>query len=74
MKTYTLTGAQAFSHVPDHPERTARRDGSGMNFDVTFKVWPAHEPLARTIRMQQKREAHSSDWRACVKLTDGEGY
>lgn len=74
VKTYTLSGAQAFSHVPEHPDRTGRRDGHGLNFDVTFKVWPAREALARTVRMQEKRERMSSDWRACVKLSDGEGY
>jgi hypothetical protein len=74
MKTYTLTGAQAFTHVPEHPERTARQSGRGMNFDVTFKVWPARSALVRTIRMQEKRELRQDDWHACVKLTDGEGY
>ena len=75
MKTYTLSAANAFTHKPEHPERTARRSGVGhLNFDVVFKVWNAREPMARTIRMQERRESRQTDWRACVKLTDGEGY
>jgi hypothetical protein len=75
MKTYTLSGGASFTHVPEHPERTGRRNaGHGLNFDVIYKVWPSRAALARTIRMQQKRETRPLDWRACVKLSDGEGY
>lgn len=74
MKTYILSAADAFTHKPEHPERTARKAGTSMNFDITFKVWPAREPMARTIRMQEKRAAYPTDWKPCVKLTDGEGY
>ena len=35
-----------------------------------YYVWR----MARTIRMQQKRESKVTDWRACVPLSDGEGY
>ncbi len=65
MKTYRLSGAEAFTHKPDHPERTARKEGSGMDFDVTFKVWPSKEALDVTLRMQDKRAPHPSDWKRC---------
>jgi len=75
MKRYTLSGAQAFEHKPDYPERTARRNAAGtLNFDVVFQVWPNRASMARTIRMQQRRALHPTDWRPCVPLTDGEGY
>ena len=64
MKTYTLTAAEAFQHVPEHPERTARRcAGSGLNFDMTYRVWPNRKAMLKTIEMQSKREAHYIDWR-----------
>lgn len=74
MKRYRLSFAAAMDHAPEHPERTARKSGSGIDFDVTFQVWPNRASLAKSIRMQQKRENRADDWRACVKLTDGEGY
>ena len=57
-----------------HPERTAKRSGTGMNFDVTYQQWTNRKAMARTIRMQQKRAACVTDWKAVVPLTDGEGY
>lgn len=74
MKTYTMSFADACQHKPDHPERTAKRSGTGLNFDVTFQVWPNRPSMARSIRMQQTRASNSRDWRPCVKLSDGEGY
>jgi len=74
MKTYSMSFAAACSHTPQFPERTAKRSGRGLNFDVIFKVWPARGPMARSIRMQQKRETRSDDWRPCVALKDCEGY
>lgn len=74
MKSYSLSGAAASTHQPAHPERTAQRAHTGLDFDVTFQVWPSRAAMARSIRMQQQREARSTDWRACVRLTDGEGY
>lgn len=74
MKHYTMSFAAAMEHKPEHPERTARKCGTGMNFDETFQVWPNRGSMARSIRMQERRESHTADWRPCVKLTDGEGY
>lgn len=75
VKTYTMSWAAAQEHKPEHPERTARRNaGTGLDFDVTFQVWPNRAAMARSIRMQEKRESRSSDWRVCVKLTETEGY
>jgi hypothetical protein len=63
-------------HTPEHPERTARRprSGVGLDFDVVFQVWPNRPSLARTIRMQERREHRNTDWRPVVRLQDGEGY
>ena len=74
MKTYRMSWAAAQNHVPEHPERTARREGSGLDFDVTFQVWPNRASLVRTIRMQQKCVPHFTDWRACVPLQETEDY
>ena len=74
MKAYQLSIADSFRHVPEHPERTARREGTGLNLDVTYQVWTNRKAMAKTIRLQERRERHSMDWCACVNLTDGEGY
>jgi hypothetical protein len=74
MKHYTLSFGASVDHKPEHPERTAKKSGTGMNFDVTYQVWPNRESMARSIRMQQRRAPHPSDWRAVVALTDGEGF
>ena len=65
MKTYTLSGADAMQHKPEHAERTAKRYHGGMNFDVTFKVWPNRASLIKTLDMQSKRANQFNDWRAC---------
>lgn len=72
MKTERMSFGAAMEFTPTHPDRTARR--SLASFDVEFKEWPARGPMARSIRMQQKRESRPDDWRACVPLRDGEGY
>lgn len=67
MNTYILTGAAAHEHVPEHPERTAKRNAgrsSDMNFDVVFRVWPSRGAMLRTIRMQGQRESRFQDWKA----------
>lgn len=75
MKRYSLSGADGFSHVPEYPERTARRGSRrGLDFDVYFQVWPNRKALARSIRMQEKRERRQDDWTACVPLGVTEGY
>lgn len=56
-------------------ERAASKSaGGGMNFDVVVQWWPSRESMARTVRMQQKREYRFGDWNPVVKLADGEGY
>ena len=65
MKRYILSGADSFHHVPEHPERTARKNGFGMNFDVTYQVWTSRAAMLKTIAMQEKREPRQDDWKAC---------
>ena len=65
IRQYTLSFADSITHKPEHPDRTARRNGSGLNFDVTFQVWPNRAAMLKTIEMQQKRAPRSGDWRAC---------
>jgi hypothetical protein len=75
MRHYTLTGADAMTHQPEHPERTARKNATGfLNFDVIFQVWPNRPSLAHTIRMQEKREARQGDWSSVIPLRETEGY
>lgn len=74
MKKYSMSFAQAMEHNPEHPERTAKRSGTGMNFDITFQVWPNRISMAKSIRMQQRGENRPDHWRACVALTPGEGH
>lgn len=75
MKRYVLSWAASVSHVPEHPERTAKRtQSSGWDFDVTYQVWPNRKSLAKSIRMQEKGPPRGDHWRPCVPLSDGEGY
>jgi hypothetical protein len=73
VKRYRLPFGQAITHIPDQPERTARRSLSGIFDGVEFQVWPNRPSLARSVRMQE-RGAPSAAWRPCVPLTPGEGY
>lgn len=61
MKLYTLSFADSLSHVPEHPERTAVRQG---DFTVTYREWPNALAMHKTIAMQSKCAAHRSDWQA----------
>jgi hypothetical protein len=75
MKTYTLSAFAASTHKPEHQERTARRNQSGtLNFDIVFQTWSNRAAMARSIRMQERGEYRSTNWRACEPLTPGEGY
>ena len=64
MKTYLLSFADSTHHVPEHPERTARRTAG---WDVVYQVWPSRESMLTTIRMQRSRARQGTDWRACVE-------
>jgi hypothetical protein len=70
VRRYTLSAADADTHAPEHPERTAKcsaraSGGDVLNFDVTFQVWPSRAAMLKTIQMQGRREPHPGDWRAC---------
>jgi hypothetical protein len=71
MKRYVLSFAGALEHIPKHPERTAKRH---LSFDVEFQIWSNRAAMAKSIRMQQRGEHRPDHWRACVPLSDGEGY
>ena len=63
-KTYTLSAAAALEHTPEHPDRTAYRNGVGtLNFDLIFRVWPSRGAMLTTIKMQERREPHATDWK-----------
>lgn len=51
------------AHVPDHPERTAKKS---LEWDVRYQVWTSRAAMLKTIEMQGKRAPHPSDWRACA--------
>ena len=60
-------------------ERAASRDVTGSVSSsswgsVIVQWWPSRGAMARSVRMQEKRERQSMDWRPCIKLRDGEGY
>ena len=67
MTKYKLSFADAMTHEPEHPERTARKNGTGLDFDVTFQVWPNRASLLKTIEMQDKGYPEGPKWRACQK-------
>jgi zona occludens toxin (predicted ATPase) len=71
MKRYTMSFAAACEHTPEHAERTAKR---AMGWDVEFQTWPSRSAMAKSIRMQQQRAYKQTDWKACVTLSDVEGY
>jgi hypothetical protein len=71
METYVMSFASSISHIPKHPERTATRR---QNWNIVYQEWPNRKAMAKTIRVQEKRAAHHSDWMPCVKLEDIEGY
>ena len=64
MQQYTLTGAAADGHAPEHPERTARRNavGGAMQFDVVFQVWSNRAAMLRSIELQM-RAGTPNRWR-----------
>jgi len=74
MKMYTSPLGRLTEVKHEHPERTARWDGSGIASDVTFQVWPSRVAMARSIRKQEQRASSYLDWKALIPLTDGEGY
>lgn len=54
MKRYTLSAADSFTHRPEHPERTARRNCRGvLNFDVMYQVWPNRAAMLKTISLHR---------------------
>ena len=67
MKKYTLSFADSLTHVPEHPERTARRVSTAqpMDFDVRYQVWPNRAAMLKTIEMQRRGEPRSDHWRPC---------
>jgi len=77
MKTYRITGAQSHDVAAiRNPDRSATKRASGnpMDFDVIVGEWSNRSAMARSVRMQQRRERRPDDWRPFIALTDGEGY
>lgn len=68
-------GRLAELRLAEHPlaDRIGLDYGRGVFSDVRVKVFSSRETLARCIRMQE-RARPVADWRAVVKLRDGEGY
>jgi hypothetical protein len=73
MKRYTMSFADSISHVPEHPERTAKKQGRGMNFDVTYQVWPNRAAMMKTIDMQERRGSRQDDWKPVQKRNPSPG-
>ena len=43
-------------------------------FDILIKVFKTRESLTKTIRKQQAKASHWTNWIALQPLSDGEGY
>lgn len=71
MKEYSQSIAQFMKKDQENPERTAFQT---LSFAYHLKVWPNREAMARSIRKQQKRPPHFTDYHPLVPLKDGEGY
>lgn len=71
MRTYTLSMGRANRYEHPAPERTASK---AIGWDYQYQIWPNRESMAKSIRMQERRAPHPSDWKALVPLGDGEGY
>jgi outer membrane biogenesis lipoprotein LolB len=71
MKEYILSFADSITHQPEHPERTTRQN---CGWDVKFRVWNSRTVMARAIRMQEKREHYTTDFKAVIPLKETEGY
>ena len=74
MKRISMPFGRTIGYVPEHPERTARSAGKSWDSLVTYQTWPNRQAMAKSIRMQQQREHRPDDWKACIPLTDTEGY
>lgn len=68
MKRYRLSFAASLTHIPDHPERTARRTPfdprDPMSMDVEYQVWPNRAAMLKTIEIQGRSEPRPDHWRA----------
>ncbi|HUV14710.1 MAG TPA: hypothetical protein VMY18_13785 [Acidobacteriota bacterium] len=71
MKTYKLSLGQSLDYVHKASERTAYKI---QGYDQVYQVWSNRKAMARSIRMQEKRERRHDDWKAVVKLSEGEGH
>ncbi len=74
MKTYSCPLGRRADYPHPAPERTAYRVSPTLGVDDYYQVWSNRAAMARSIRMQERREPRSSDWRPMIKLSDGEGY
>ena len=75
MKKYSCPLGRMNEIKHEHPERTAYRNGVGMDFDIYFQVWPNRESMARSIRMQERgHNLGKRIWKAVVPLRETEGY
>ena len=68
-KRYVLSFAASLSHIPEFPERTAKRDIyiGPAEWDIEYRVWPNEASLQKTFEMQDKSPPSSKHWRPSVK-------
>ena len=65
MKRYTMPWGRANDHIPEHPERTAMRSGTGLNFDITFQVDVA-DCQANKLGALAVVHVHAPGWPHCT--------
>lgn len=75
MKQYSQSISQFFSDKKNNVHKDADRTAfQVITFGYNLKVWPTRESMARSIRKQQKRTPHYTDYHPLIPLKDGEGY
>jgi hypothetical protein len=67
MRRYRLSFADSIKHQPEHPERTARRSGTGLDLDVHYQVWPSRAAMLKTVELQGRSAPHPTHWKPCQR-------
>lgn len=64
---------EVFTALP-HPERTAYKQAGAGSWDYVLCEFPNRESMALAIRLQEKRERRSTDYKAVQPLHTVEGF
>lgn len=67
MKTYSVPGARLNDWHHPHPERTAYRAATGLNFDWYCQVWSNRAAMLQACRMSDTGALDARPFRPLVK-------